>query len=185
MRNLLLGVSASLFLCGTAFAEDYIIDTDGAHASVQFRASHLGFSYVIGRFNEFTGGFSYDAENPEAATASVTINAKSIDSNHAERDKHLRSDDFLDVEKYPTITFTSTAFSEADDGSISVTGDISLHGVTESVVLEGRHVGHGDDPWGGYRRGMEAGTVLNAADYGLPKWVGDIEVGIIVEGIRQ
>jgi len=168
-----------------ALAEDYVIDTKDAHAFVQFKASHLGYSYVIGRFNDWEGTFSYDENNPGSASVNVTIDAASVDSNHAERDKHLRSADFFEVETYPTITFNSTEFQEADDGSIIVTGDLNMHGVTKSVQLEGRHVGHGEDPWGGYRRGFEAGVNLDSSEFGFPGWVGNVDITIIVEGIRQ
>ena len=167
-----------------AIAEDFIIDKKGAHAFVQFKASHLGYSYVIGRFNDFDGNFSYDAADPSAASVSVVINASSVDSNHAERDKHLRSADFLEVDTYPTITFDSTSVSESGE-SVAIVGDLTLHGVTKSVTLDATHVGHGKDPWGGYRRGLVATVTLAAADYGLPDWVGDLEIDLVVEGIRQ
>ena len=168
-----------------AYAEEYVIDDEGAHAFVQFKATHLGYSYVVGRFNDFEGNFSYDENDPSSATVNVTIDAASVDSNHAERDKHLRSEDFFEVDTYPTITFNSTGFSETADGNITLTGDLNMHGVTQSVVLEGRHIGHGDDPWGGYRRGMEADVVLDSTAFGFPGWVGNVEIYVVVEGIRQ
>ena len=186
VKSTLLGsAAAALLLSGTAIAEDYVIDTEGAHASIQFKASHLGYSYVMGRFNDFEGAFSYDENDPSAASVSVTIDAASVDSNHAERDKHLRSKDFFEVDSYPSITFTSTEFQEADDGSIVVTGDLDMHGVNKPVQLKGRHVGHGEDPWGGYRRGFEAATNLDSSEFGFPGWVGEVEITLIVEGIRQ
>lgn len=185
-RSLVASFSLAAMLASTpAFAETYVIDTDGAHASVNFRAIHLGYSYVVGRFNDFEGSFTYDEANPGASSVNVTIDAASLDSNHAERDKHLRSEDFFEVETYPEITFASTGFTEESDGSISITGDLSMHGTTQSVVLEGNHIGHGEDPWGGFRRGMEASTMIDAESFGFPGWVGDVEVEVIVEGIRQ
>ncbi len=174
----------SLLLINPASAENFKIDIEGTHAFVQFKASHLGFSYVIGRFNDFEGAFSYDENNPQAATVNVVIAANSVDSNHAERDKHLRGEDFFAVDTYPTITFTSTAFEETDDGAIVITGELALHGVTKSVQLHGRHIGDGDDPWGGYRRGFEAGINLDSTEFGFPQWVGEVEIALIVEGIR-
>ena len=131
-----------------AVAEEFTIDDEGAHAFVQFKATHLGYSYVVGRFNQFEGSFSYDENDPASAKVNVVIDTSSVDSNHAERDKHLRSEDFFEVDTYPEITFNSTGFSEESDGSVVITGDLSLHGVTKSVSIEGRHIGHGDDPWG-------------------------------------
>ena len=173
-------MAASLAMSSAVMAADYIIDKKGQHAFVSFKASHLGYSYIVGRFNDFDGKFSHDADNPASSSVSVTINAKSLDSNHAERDKHLRSADFLDVEKYPTITFNSTGF----DGS-TLKGDLSLHGVTKNVSIDVKQIGEGKDPWGGYRSGFEGLITLKAADYGLPDWVGNIDVELIVEGIRQ
>ncbi len=173
------------FIASPALADDFTIDHRGAHAFVQFKASHLGYSYVIGRFNDFSGTFSYDPDNPATARTSVTIDASSVDSNHAERDKHLRSADFFAVSTYPEITFISSAFEQASDGSVRITGDLTLRGVTKIITIDGRHVGHGDDPWGGYRRGLEGNVILNAADFGFPNWVGEVEIYLVVEGIRK
>ena len=168
-----------------ALAEDYVIDDEGAHAFVQFKATHLGYSYVIGRFNTFEGTFSYDANDPSSANVNVTIEVDSIDTNHAERDNHLRGEDFFDSDEYPQITFASTSFAEESDGSVTIVGDLSLHGVTKSITINGRHIGHGDDPWGGYRRGLEGELALDSTQYGFPGWVGDVEIYLVVEGIRQ
>jgi len=104
-----LSLATALTLSGSAFAEDYAIDKKGAHASIQFKISHLGYSWLWGRFNDFDGTFSYDEKDKSASKISVTVNTKSVDSNHAERDKHLRSSDFLDVDKFPQAKFESTS----------------------------------------------------------------------------
>lgn len=173
----------------TAFADKYAIDKEGAHAFVQFRVQHLGYSWLYGRFNDFDGQFEYDEKNPSAAKVSVEINTASVDSNHAERDKHLRSDDFLDVKKYPKATFVSTSYKEAADGTAQLTGDLTLHGVTKPVTLDVEQIGAGDDPWGGYRRGFEATTKFKMADFGITKNLGPasthVEMILSVEGIRQ
>ena len=93
-----------------AHAADYKIDTEGAHAFIQFRIKHLGYSWLYGRFDKFDGSFVYDAKSPEKSSIAVTINMASLDSAHAERDKHLRGEKFFDVKKYPTATFKSTLF---------------------------------------------------------------------------
>ena len=167
-----------------AMGADYVIDKQGQHAFVTFKASHLGYSYIIGHFESFEGSFSHDASNPANSKASVTIEARSLDTNHAERDKHLRGDEFLDVGKYPTITFESVAYSGGANAG-KLTGNLSLHGVTRSVVLDVTQIGEGKDPWGGYRSGFQGNVVLSAKDFGLPEWVGDVEVELIVEGVRQ
>jgi polyisoprenoid-binding protein YceI len=172
------------FVPGAAFAADYVIDKEGQHAFVTFKASHLGFSYIIGHFEKFEGGFSQDSDKPENSKVSVTIDAKSLNTNHAERDKHLRGPDFFDAGKYPAITFESAGFA-GDASAGKLTGNLSIHGVTKSVVLEVEHIGEGKDPWGGYRSGFQGNVTLNAADYGMPGWVGQIEVELIIEGIRQ
>jgi len=93
-----------------AQAADYVIDTDGQHAFVQFKVSHLGYSYILGSLEDFSGSFSYDPDNLEASSVNIDVEVASLNSNHAERDKHIKSDDFLDVAQYPTATFTSSDF---------------------------------------------------------------------------
>jgi polyisoprenoid-binding protein YceI len=172
-----------------AGAAEYTIDTEKAHAFVQFRIKHLGYSWVLGRFNDFSGGFSYDDKDPAASTVEVTIKTASIDTNHAERDKHLRSPDFLDVEKYPEARFVSTGYKEAADGSAVLNGDLTLHGVTRPVAIDVKPVGHGPDPWGGYRRGFEGSTTIKLADFNINYDLGpaarDVELFLSVEGIRK
>ena len=165
-------------------AADYVIDREGQHANVNFRVSHLGFSYIIGRFNDFEGSFSHDPGNPSASKVSVTINAMSLDTNHAERDKALRSENFLDASRFPTITFESTGYM-AGSGGDKLKGDLTIHGVTKAVTIDVKSVGEGPDPWGGYRSGFEGNIMLNAGDFDLPEWVGDIEISLNVEGVRQ
>jgi polyisoprenoid-binding protein YceI len=182
-------LTAALLLPVQAFADKYIIDTKGSHAFIQFRIQHLGFSWLTGRFNTFSGSFEYDEKDPSKASVQVEIDTASVDSNHAERDKHLRGDDFLDVEKYPKAQFVSTAFSENDDGTAVLKGDLTLHGVTKPVTIDVEHIGHGEDPWGGYRRGFEGRTRIALADYGITYDLGpkakELELILSVEGIRQ
>ena len=165
-------------------AANYQIDTDEGHVTILFRAGHLGYSFNVGRFNDFKGIFNHDAANPGNSKVSVVIDASSVDTNHAERDKHLRSDDFLDVGKYPTITFESTSYVAGSDGD-KLNGNLSIHGVTKPVTINVKHIGEGKDPWGGYRSGFQGLITFNAADYGMPDWVGNLEVELIVEGVRQ
>jgi len=177
-------MTVSILFSTPLMAVDYVIDTKGQQASVIFKASHLWYSYIIGRFNDFEGNFSHDASNPSASNVSVTIDVSSLDTNHAERDKHLRGKDFLEVSKYPTITFESTGYVAASSGD-KLQGDLSFHGVTKAITIDVNHIGEGPDPWNGYRSGFEGDVTLSASDYGLPDWVGNIEVSVIVEGIRQ
>ncbi len=184
-----LGAGLLLMLSSVSHAADYMIDTKGAHAFVQFQIKHLGYSWLVGRFNTFNGEFSYDEAKPEASKVTVTIDTASIDSNHAERDKHLRNADFLDVEKFPQATFVSTGYKDLGDGKGELKGDLTLHGVTRPITIDVTHIGAGDDPWGGYRRGFEGRTTLTLADYGIDYNLGpaskDVELWLGVEGIRQ
>ncbi|TMN82703.1 MULTISPECIES: YceI family protein [unclassified Pseudoalteromonas] len=183
-------VSAALVLSASAAnAAEYIIDTKGAHAFVNFKIKHLGYSWLHGRFNTFDGEFNYDAEKPNASQIMVNIDTTSLDSNHAERDKHLRGKDFLNVDKYPTATFKSTNITFNDDNSGKVTGDFTLHGVTKSITFEIDKIGEGQDPWGGYRVGFEGETSLKLSDYGINYNLGPasthVDIGLFIEGIRK
>ena len=184
-----LALAAALSLPGFATAADYVIDTEKAHAFIQFRIKHLGYSWLYGRFNTFDGNFSYDPQNAAANKVSVTIDTASIDSNHAERDKHLRSDDFLDVEKYPQARFVSTKYEAKGDGTGTLTGDLTLHGVTRPITIAVEKIGEGDDPWGGYRAGFFGTTTLKLADFGITRDLGpasqEVELMLSVEGIRK
>jgi polyisoprenoid-binding protein YceI len=188
--SLLLGCTLSLS-AGAAWAEveRYVIDTKNAHAFIQFKISHLGFSWLLGRFDRFEGQFSYDPQHPAASKVEVSIETASIDSNHAERDKHLRSADFLDVGKYPKAHFVSRSYTEQADGKGVLEGDLTLHGVTRPVTIETRALGHGPDPWGGYRRGFEGTTRLVLKDFGIDYDLGpaarEVELFLSVEGVRQ
>lgn len=170
-------------------AEDYVIDTNKAHAFIQFKISHLGYSWVLGRFNTFSGEFSYDEKDPAASKIKVEVDVSSVDTNEAERDKHLRSDDFLYTDKYPKATFVSTGFKELADGKAELTGNLTLHGVTKPITIAVNYIGHGEDPWGGYRRGFDGTTSFKLADFGITSKLGPasetVHLFLSVEGIRK
>ena len=186
-----LTLAGALLLPGAAAAEveKYVIDTEGAHAFVQFRIQHLGYSWLYGRFNDFGGELTYDTENPENASVQVTIDTASLDSNHAERDKHLRGEDFLEVDKYPEARFQSTSYAPTGENTATLTGDLTLHGVTKPVTIEVEQIGAGPDPWGGYRRGFQGATTIALKDFGIDYDLGpasqEVELILSVEGIRQ
>ncbi len=179
----------SALLAGPALAAEYVIDKPGQHAFINFKISHLGYSWLYGTFRDFDGRFTFDADKPEESKVSVTINTASLDSNHAERDKHLRSDDFLNVDKHPTATFESTAVKSTGDGTAEITGNLTLNGVTKPVVIQAKLLGEGNDPWGGYRAGFEGSTRLKLKDFDIKKNLGpaseEVELILSVEGVRQ
>ncbi len=184
---LAIGLSlASLSAPTWAEPVDYAVDL--SHSTVQFVIGHLGFSMTVGRFNNFEGSYTLDAENPSANSVSLTIDAASVDTNHGKRDDHLRSPDFLDVKQFPQITFQSSGY-QGDAESGTLTGDMTLHGVTRPVSFEVEKVGEGDDPWGGYRSGFIARTTLMRSEFGvsysIPNVPDEMEVSVFVEGIRQ
>lgn len=172
-----------------ALADKYVIDTKGAHASINFSIQHLGYSYLTGRFNNFSGDFTYDPKNVAASTINITIDTTSVDSNHAERDKHLRSGDFLNVEKFPKATFVSKKIVPDDGDEFDIIGDLTLNGVTKSITIEVDKVGEGKDPWGGYRVGFEGETEIALKDFNITKDLGPasqtVKLELHVEGIKQ
>ena len=195
MHSLLFKTStAALFAAGLlaataapAAAADYKIDP--GHSFVEFRTLHLGFSWLHGRFNKIEGSMTYDpSAGPGAQEIEVIIDTASVDTNHAERDKHLRSPDFLNVSEYPTATFKSSGY-DGDENGGTLTGDLTLHGVTRPVSFEIKKIGEGKDPWGGYRAGFEGSYTLTRSDFGMEYDLGPgavtVEVGLYVEAIRQ
>lgn len=194
MKKLVLVLVAGLMnvsVMSAAQAEDFILDVEGAHAFIQFKIKHLGFSWLHGRFNTFTGSFSYDEANPSAAKIEIEIDTASLDSNHVKRDKHIRDDKFLNIKEFPKSTFISTSFEETGDGKAILKGDFTLLGVTKNITIDVEHIGHGKDPWGGYRRGFYGTTSIKPAEYGmkgiesLSAHSAELFLEFSLEGIRQ
>ena len=193
MKKLILASAVSMALTGAVQANEhsgtYDFDNEGDHQFITFKISHLGYSWLYGRFNEFDGQFVYDEANPANSSVSVTIDTGSVDTNHAERDKHLRSEDFLYVDEFPQATFKSKRVVVDDEGEADIIGDLTLRGVTKEITLDAEMIGHGADPWGGYRMGFEAETELRLKDFGIPMDLGKasetVEFTISVEGLRQ
>ena len=181
-----LAASLSLGFAGTAAAETFTVDP--AHSFVNFEISHLGFSMLQGRFNKMEGKFTYDAAKPGASTIEVRVDTGSVDSNYGERDKHLRSGDFLEVDKFPKATFKSTGYTgDANGGKLA--GVLTVHGVEKPVEIDLKKVGEGQDPWGGYRAGFVGTYKMTRKDFGIDYDLGpastslDLEIGI--EGIKK
>ena len=183
-------VTALLMTTATPLhASKYAIDTDGMHAFIHFSIPHLGYSNLIGRFNRFSGSFDYDAEKPEESKIEVTIETASIDSNHAERDKHLREEEFLYVSKYPEAKFVSSSYEPQSAETGILKGNLTLRGVTRPVTIEVTKIGEGPDPWGGYRVGFTGTTRIALADFGITKFLGkkstEVELVLDIEGVRR
>jgi polyisoprenoid-binding protein YceI len=163
-----------------SLADTYVIDKD--HTSVTFRIRHL-FTKVSGRFDAFEGKVDFDSAKPEQTKVEGTIQTKSINTNVENRDKHLRSDAFFDVEKYPTITFASTKVTDIDPKALSgkLHGNLTIHGVEKPVVLDVQFLGKGKDPWGNEKAGFTATTKVNRKDFGL-NWNETVETGGLLVG---
>ncbi len=155
-------------------------EIDVAHSEVSFRIRHL-VSQVRGSFRDFSGRVETNEANPTASKVSFTIQASSIDTGNADRDKHLRSADFFDVEKYPTITFVSSKIQPRGDNRFDVTGTLTMHGVAREITLPVEFTGTVKDPWGNTKAGFETSTTLNRKDYGIV-WNRALDTGGFVLG---
>jgi polyisoprenoid-binding protein YceI len=153
---------------------------DPAHTQVEFAVKHMMITTVKGRFSEVTGEIQFDEGNLANSKVNIDINVASIDTREAQRDTHLRSADFFDVEKFPKITFRSTAILGAHD-EFKLTGDLTIHGVTRRVTLDVTHAGRGKDPWGGERIGFSATGKIKRGDFGLT-WNAALETGGFLVG---
>ena len=158
----------------TAQTGTYAIDP--THSRIGFVARHAMVTKVRGSFNEFDGSGYFDAENPSASHLQLTIQAASIDTRNADRDGHLKGNDFFDMETYPTITFASTAVERVDAENYRVTGDLTIKGVTKPVTVDFEYTGSAVDPYNNTRIGLEGKTTVNRKDWGV-NWNAALEAG--------
>jgi polyisoprenoid-binding protein YceI len=149
---------------------------DGAHSTVNFTVRHMVISKVRGHFAKWTAKLALDGAYLAGSSVEVEIEAASIDMGVAERDAHLRSADFLDVQKYPTLTYRSTKVVVVSKDRLRVVGDLTIHGVTREIPLDVEVGGQGKDPWGNVRAGFSATASLNRKDFGLT-WNQALETG--------
>jgi polyisoprenoid-binding protein YceI len=158
----------------TSVSGAYAIDP--AHSRIGFVARHAMVTKVRGSFNEFEGDGYFDAENPERSQLRLTIKADSIDTRNADRDAHLRSNDFFDMENYPEIAFISTSVEQVDHDTYRVAGDLTIKGVTKPVRVDFEYTGSAVDPFGNQRIGFEGRTTVNRKDWGV-NWNAALEAG--------
>jgi polyisoprenoid-binding protein YceI len=154
---------------------------DPSHSAIAFSVRHMVVSKTRGRFTKWSGQLRFDAENPTASSVEVSIDPASLDTADAQRDAHLRSADFFDVEKYPSASFRSTKVEVSAEDRYRVTGDLTIHGVTKPVVLDVTYEGSGKDPWGGERAGFLASTSIVRKDFGL-EWNKALDTGGVLVG---
>ncbi|MGH2355271.1 MAG: YceI family protein [Chloroflexota bacterium] len=154
---------------------------DPTHASAEFAVRHLMVATVKGRFSNVQGSITIDEAHPERSSVEATIDATTVDTHLADRDDHLRSADFLNVERYPTLTYRSTAVERLDDNLYRILGDLTIRDVTRPVALEAEFHGAVRDPWGNRKAGVSATGRLNRIDFGLT-WNLALETGGFVVG---
>jgi polyisoprenoid-binding protein YceI len=162
-----------------ALADVVTWNIDPAHTQTNFAVRHLVISTVRGEFKKTTGAVKYDDKDPTKSSVEATIDAASIHTREDKRDEHLKSPDFLDVQKYPTLTFKSTKVEKAGGDKYKVSGDLTLHGTTKPVVLDATLTQPIKDPMGKTRMGLQASTKINRQDFGV-KWSKTIEAGPVV-----
>jgi len=185
----ILMATATLLVVGTpgARAADYVVDVEDAHAFINFKFRHLGISVLAGTFEKFTGEFEWDPEDVAASSVTIDIETRSLNSFHAERDKHIRGDKYLDAKSFPRARFVSTRVEDSADGRMLVHGNLTLRGVTKEITIETARIGAGNDPWGGYRAGFEGYVTIDMRDFGVNSFIPlhTVEMELFLEGIRR
>jgi len=172
-------------ICGHA-ADTYVIDPD--HSAVVFRIKHIGITFVYGVFSGAKGEYRFDSAVPENAAITVRVRVADVDTGNEKRDRHLRSPDFFDEKKFPYITFVSRSISAIDENRYSVSGELSLHGVTRPVTVTAFKTGSSMDSRGRYRSGFESHFSVQRSEYGMQYMTGladRVHLTIRVEGLRK
>jgi len=167
-------------------ADDYKIDP--AHSGVNFKISHLGLSWIQGRFNDYSGAFSIDADDPGKCSFELNVKTDSVDTNNKQRDNHLRSPDFFNAKQFPAITFKSTSVKQAKDG-YEVTGDFTLHGVTKTITINLVGGKKAEFPKGVQRTGYSGEVTIKRSEFAMEKFLGgvgdEVPVSVSFEGSKR
>lgn len=182
MKKLITSIATLLALALPLVASASTWNIDPDHSNVGFKVKHLMVSNVKGNFDKHTGTVEINDKDITKSRVEVSIDTASINTNVQKRDEHLRSADFFDVAKYPTMTFVSKKVAKAGKNRLKVTGDLTLHGVTRQVVLDVEPLSkESKDPWGNIRRGTTASTRIDRKDFGLT-WNKGLETGGVLVG---
>lgn len=162
-------------------ADESTWDIDAAHSTAEFSIRHMMITSVKGAFSGISGTVTGDPDDLTSARVHLDIDLATVDTRNNDRDNHLRSADFFDVEKYPSMTFESRSVERTGASTYRVQGDLSLHGVTKPVTVDVTSEGQGKDPWGGTRAGFSGTTTINRKDFGLV-WNVALEAGGVMVG---
>lgn len=187
MKNIL--AFCLIWFCQQAFADVEMYKIDDTHSFANWQIRHVA-SKTSGTFSDITGKMRIDRDDLSRSSITAKINVFSVNSSHAKRDAHIKKPKYLDAEKYSTMTFVSTKVETTSETEGVVTGQFTMHGVTKEISFPFKLLGFGDDPFGGYRTGLEAHTKIKASDYGFT-WakksasLGDqLEITLLIEGVR-
>lgn len=167
MKKLFLSLALVAFAGSTAFAQSTVWKSDNSHSSIGFEVDHMVISETEGEFSDFTVTVKADKEDFTDAQYEVVIQTASIDTDNEQRDGHLKSEDFFNTAEHPTITFKGSKFKQVDGKNYTVTGELTMHGVTKTVTLDAKFNGIIVDPWGNTRAGLKISGDIDRAAYGL------------------
>lgn len=176
-----------VFTSAAVAANDYTLDP--VHSSLVFGIKHFGTSMFYGRINSPTGKLVFDEENPKNSMVEISVNAGDIDTANEKRDKHVKSEDFFHIEKYPQISFKSATVKKISEKAYQIEGDLNFLGKTRTITILAQHTGSGKDPWGGYRTGFESRFTIKRSDFGMDFMMGplgdEVRIIISVEAVRK
>lgn len=164
---------------------------DNSHSTVLFGVDYSGVARFYGRFNKVSGSYLLDLENPSASSLSITVDAESVDTANADRDKHLRNPDFFAAREYPSISFTGKQFTKVDSETIRVTGDLEFRGKTEQISVDLNYFGDGTDLWSNNRSGFEGTFTIDRSEFGSTYGIGngalgaDVDLTVAITGVRK